>query len=215
MAYAVYSPEIEHRNQLADLCNRRGLVHHAVEIGVDKAGFATRFLSVWKGDTYYAIDPWQTDLPDYEDVISWDRDPDYRIAMAALGRFNDRVIVLRYTSAEAARFIKAFLSFVYIDGNHSPKSLKRDLDLFWEQVQPGGIQAIHDYDTEAFPEIVRIVDEWAVNRGVDLYRTHEPSFPTAYCYKAPVKGLLFNPELAVRVLWRDLMRRRRECGGPS
>ena len=44
------SQEIERRGHFAELCNRRRLLRHAVEIGTEKAGFATRFLDIWKGD---------------------------------------------------------------------------------------------------------------------------------------------------------------------
>ncbi len=77
------SQEIVRRDQFAELCNRRGLLKHAVEIGTEKAGFATRFLETWQGDQLLCIDPWRNELPGYPEM-HWDRAPDFHVAMHAL-----------------------------------------------------------------------------------------------------------------------------------
>jgi len=178
------SQEIERRGHFAELCNRRRLLRHAVEIGTERAAFATTFLEVWKGDKLLCIDPWRNELPDYREM-HWDRAPDFHIAMSALARHNWRVQVFRGTSEEAIRkkIIGWPIDFLYIDANHEYDYVRRDIELFWPHVADNGIMAGHDYDLE-LEGVVRAVNEFAERIGVNVYLTHEPRFKSWYLSKA-------------------------------
>ncbi|NQT11572.1 MAG: class I SAM-dependent methyltransferase [Planctomycetes bacterium] len=177
------SQEIDRREHLADLCNRRRLLRHAVEIGTEKAGFATRFLETWNGDQLLCIDPWQNELPGY-DEMHWDRSCDFHIAMHALGRYNRRVHVFQGTSEEAILkgIIRWPIDFLYIDANHEHEYVKRDIELFWPHVADGGVMAGHDYD-RAMEGVVLAVNGFAERLGVNVYLTHEPRFKSWYISK--------------------------------
>ena len=177
------SQEIDRRGEFAELCNRRGLLRHAVEVGTEKAAFATQFLRNWEGDQLLCIDPWRNELPGY-DEMHWDRAPDFHIAMAALARYNWRVRVFRGTSQAAleADLIKWPIDFCYIDANHQYKHVRQDIEGFWPHVAANGILAGHDYD-QSKPGVVRAVNEFAERLGINAYLTHEPRFTSWYLHK--------------------------------
>lgn len=178
------SQEIGRRGHFADLCNRRRLLRHAVEIGTERAAFATTFLETWKGDKLLCIDPWQNELPGYPEM-HWDRAPDLHIAMNALARHNWRVQVFRGTSEEVIRkkIVGWPIDFLYIDGNHEYDYVRQDIELFWPHVAENGIMAGHDYDVK-LEGVVRAVNEFAEQHNVNVYLTHEPRFKSWYVHKA-------------------------------
>lgn len=186
------SQEIDLRKHFADLCNRRGLLRHAVEIGTEKAAFATTFLETWKGDQLLCIDPWQNELPGYQEM-HWDRSPDFHVAMHALARYNWRVHVFRGTSEEAIQkgIIRWPIDFLYVDANHEYPHVSRDIELFWPHVADHGIMAGHDYDT-AMEGVVRAVNEFAEHLGVNVYLTHEPRFKSWYISKCEALWAAFS-----------------------
>ena len=192
------SQEVDRREQLANLCNRRRLLRHAVEIGTEKAAFAGRFLETWEGDQLLCIDPWQNELPGYGEM-HWDRSPDFHIAMQTLARYNWRAHVFRGTSEEAIKkkIIRWPIDFVYIDANHEYRYVSRDIELFWPHVADNGIMAGHDYDP-AMEGVVRAVNEFAERLGVNVYLTHEARFKSWYISKA-------------EALWAAYQRKMREA----
>ena len=192
------SQEIDRREQFAELCNRRRLLKHAVEIGTERAGFATGFLETWKGDLLLCIDPWRNELPGY-DEMHWDRSPDFHVAMQALARHNDRVQVFRGTSEEAIRnkIIRWPIDFLYIDANHQYEHVRRDIEWFWPHIAKNGVLAGHDYDL-TLEGVVRAVNEFAERLAVNVYLTHEPRFTSWYISKA-------------EALWEEHRRKRHEA----
>lgn len=184
--YAVVkSPEIKTRADFAELCNQHGLLGRAVEIGVDKAAFAVRFLRGWKGNRIDLVDPWAP-LEDCAE-ISRDREADFALAVAALAPFNWRVEIQRCTSEEAARRCRAPLDFVHIDANHDYKHVEQDIDLWWPHVRRGGILAGHDVGDQ-YPGVLQAVREFACREGLTVFLTSD-SPASWYCYK-PVMGTL-------------------------
>jgi|GEM_PF-1513035 len=180
------SQEITRREQLGDLCNRRGAVKYAVEIGVDVGRFAREFLSRWKGFCYLGVDPWEADLPGYAERFDHPREADYQIAAAVLSEFAGRARLLRMTSREAADWVRTRgyeVSLVYIDGNHSYDGCREDLALWWPILSDQGILAGHDYDP-AHDGVIRAVDEFAARAGATVYLTGEPRFRSWYVYKS-------------------------------
>ena len=166
---------IRMREDIAGVLNQLGLTQVAVEVGVDRGGFARDFLSKWDGDCLYCVDPWQTDLPGYVDHISWNREPDYHIAVAALAQFCDRVRILRHTSEQAARMIWHEVDFVYLDADHSYEAVKLDIQTWWPKVRAGGILAGHDWDEE-HPGVEGAVSEFVRERGLELWLTTEARY---------------------------------------
>jgi hypothetical protein len=150
----VYSNEIDTRDDFDILCNWRKLFR-AVEIGVDRAEFATRFLSGWKGHNYLGVDPYLS-YPEFP----WNREADYLFAVARLERLNKNCKLIRETSETAAKLLRSYtggyfadlthVDFIYLDGDHS--------ELWLPLISEIGILAGHDYD-DSHPEVMKAVDE--------------------------------------------------------
>lgn len=193
---ALPSPEINHRNDFAGLCNNHNLLVDAVEIGTHRGVFARNFLTKWKGNMLWCIDPWKDDLEGYKDVICWPRETDYLttlISLAVEPEIHRRSTVIRATSAEAIKMLHPNLrfSFIYIDANHQYEFVKFDIETYYPLLRDGGILAGHDY-TEILPGVIKAVDEFSIKNNLIVYKTFE-SWSSWYLYKPPVPKLIFCP----------------------
>ena len=56
------------------------------------------------------------------------------------------VETINKTSIEAANLISERLDFVYLDGDHSYKNVKKELELYYPKVKSGGLLAGHDFN---------------------------------------------------------------------
>ena len=133
-----------HRNDLPSILKAMHL-RSLVEVGVNQGRFAAFVLGRWDG-LYTGVDPWQT-LTDYNDAVNKrNRLKDYNTAVSSLGRFGERVTLMRMTSEQAApSFDAGSVGAVYLDGNHSKAAVTQDLNTWWPKLQRGGILAGHDY----------------------------------------------------------------------
>ena len=173
------SPEIETRHEFGALCNRQGCLRYAVEVGTDRAEFATKFREAWNGGMLLCIDPY---LPYPE--MDWDREADYQMAVAAMAKWPGRTELFRGTSQEAVdgKRLRWKPDFVYIDGAHDYESVKRDIELFWPQLTSCGILAGHDFDPE-HGGVMQAVTEFAEREQVPVYLTREARFRSWYAYR--------------------------------
>lgn len=179
----IRSPEIEHRNDFADLLNRRGLVVYAVEIGTNQAEFACIFRERWNGAWLLCVDPWR-DMPEY-DEMQYSREEDYAIAVHILSRWPGRVDIFRGTTAEllqSKRLRSHAIEFCYIDADHQYEACAYDIKSMWPLIADNGILAGHDFDEE-HPGVVRAVVEFAQTYDLTIYLTREQRFKSWYTYK--------------------------------
>lgn len=147
---------VNHRWQLGDLLNDRGLVDQVVEVGTHQADFAVHLRRVWKGRCLYCVDPWAVP-PGYEEQVPMlsgsnrgDRNADYREAERRVREWlvadPPRVCLLRAESPGAAEFFPdGGVDMVYLDGDHRDEAVRRDLDAWWPKVRRGGLLAGHDF----------------------------------------------------------------------
>lgn len=157
------------REQLADLCNERGLVH-AVEIGTDRGLYARDFLARWHGEFLFCIDPYEP-----YDQMPHDRTPDLVMACTVLAPHADRCKLIRARSKDATGAIQvAFVNpdFVYIDGAHDRASVETDIATWWPLLKKGGVLAGHDY-VKAAPGVVDAVNALADREGLTVHVIHD------------------------------------------
>ena len=184
------SPEIERREEFAPLCNRMGLRGYAVEVGTERAEFASQFRAEWEGNLMLCIDPWKTGLDDY-DELQWERESDYAMALQRLVKVSPPhkpVEVFRGTVEAALKCsrLRRKPDFVYLDGNHTYEHVVWEIEQFWNRMSPGGILAGHDYDLSHYPGVVRAVQEFSAREGVPVYITPLPvRYKSWYAYKEP------------------------------
>jgi len=145
--------EIQHRDDISEFLNRHDLVGDAVELGTFHGEFAARVLAGWNGRRLNLIDPYrhfqdgeyvdgcaidhQTGKPvDFEEMFC---------ATHALLKDFPPAYFIRQTSAAACpQFDDLSLDFIYVDANHSPKSVREDIGLWWPKLQHGGVMGLHD-----------------------------------------------------------------------
>ena len=136
-----------------------------VEIGV---AFGTHSARLLKEETIvklYSVNPYlhfkQSEYPDGMNFNQPIHDVLYKRAKNLLAPFGERSELLRMTSEKAATlFEEASLDFIYIDGNHTYKHVRKDLNLWWKKVKSGGIFSGDDYPHPGHPGVKKAVDEF-------------------------------------------------------
>lgn len=188
------SVEIWHRDDFPVLCNWRKL-WRAVEVGVDRAEFATMFLERWQGNEYYGIDAYKPYGEFRLGGMPFDRHADFETAIQRLSKHAGRGKLIRLSSVQASGiFADQSVGFIYIDGAHDHKSVAADLAAWWPKVQPGGILAGHDWtDQEAHAGVKQAVTEFAERIGETVYITtvegyNEETCPSWYLYRGGLPG---------------------------
>ena len=128
-----------------------------------------------------SIDPWRSapgeEYADISNVSQPKHEAFLQEAQQRLGRFGERSAIWRMTSAAAAAQIASgSLDFVYLDARHDYESVKRDLELWYDKIRPGGIFAGHDYLDGDLPQgvfgVKSAVDEFFGSKGLDVKSTH-------------------------------------------
>lgn len=158
---------------IPSVLNKNNLNGKGVEIGVFKGQFSKHILNNWTG-TLYMIDPWR-ELDDYIDSSNHKNHPNaYLEAMQSIKGYEDRAFMIRALSSQAVElFEDESLDFVYIDGNHTYKSVKEDMELWFPKLKKGGLFAGHDYldiDWEKPPFSENGIDKhiWTYSNGEQL-----------------------------------------------
>lgn len=121
------------------------------EIGVWKGDYSNLIFKKVKPKRFYLIDPWKY-FPEYNrrwygGSYARNQEDMDRIYKKVVQRFKKKksVIIIKEVSEQASKKIKNnSLDFIYIDGNHSYQHVKRDLELYFPKVKPGGIIAGDD-----------------------------------------------------------------------
>lgn len=179
-----FSKEIHDRYQFGMLCQNRGLLGTAMEIGVHRAVFAGHFLGGWSGAKYIAVDHYlpyfavENHFPHSDNYRS--REVDKQIAHTTLLRFGDRVEWREFDALHALQEQPpGSLDFVYIDGDHVYWSVVQEIGMAWERVKPGGILAGHDF-YHGTPDVLRAVNEFAERENVTVWLTQEAWSPWSW-----------------------------------
>ena len=68
-----------------------------------------------------------------------------RIQNAELKPYKDKVTLIKKTSIDAVNDVPNHVDFVYIDGNHSYRYVKHDVESYYPKVRNGGIIGGHDF----------------------------------------------------------------------
>lgn len=153
-----------------------------VEVGTD-TGINARELLLSRSDLFlYTVDPYLACFG-YEERF----DPGRAIAMREreqrVGEFEQAGCTkhIRLPSVEAAKHFSGnlvhenvsrcmSLHFVYIDGDHSEKAVREDLEAWWPLLLKGGMMACHDFEA---PEVHTPVIQFCKANRLDLQIINE------------------------------------------
>lgn len=157
---------INDRTRLGQWLNENGLIGSGAEIGCAFGGFARIVLSTWRGKQYFMVDPWIVqDSEVYRERTSNVDYRDWYHQCVKLSQQDRRVKLIRSMSVDGSRQIADdSLDWVFIDGNHSYRSVLEDMDAWYRKVKPGGLFSGHDYGNDTnwphFCEVKSAVDRW-------------------------------------------------------
>ena len=114
------------------------------EIGVWIGENAQDMLTIDKEMELYAIDAY-VNIGVTDDTSQGSPDEVKAKAYNRLSVFGDRVKFVYKQSEDAYKdYPDGFFDYVYIDGDHDYKSVKRDIELWYPKVKAGGMLAGHD-----------------------------------------------------------------------
>lgn len=147
-----------------------GPIRKGVEVGVFHGNTAANLLALMPELELYGVDPWsnypaddEQPRPDHVQQLG-DTKTLYwglPIALHQLAVNASRWHPIRLPSVKAARcFDDAELDFVFVDGEHSYRAVKADIEAWWPKIRPGGLLIGHDYDPKRFPGVCRAVDQF-------------------------------------------------------
>jgi predicted O-methyltransferase YrrM len=139
----------------------------SIEIGVAAGDNALSILRELPIERLFLIDPY---IP-YEDWWGHaDYSADYAIAHTKLAEY-PQVVWLRKTSESAIREFRneGAVDFVYIDGDHSYESVKKDITLYYPLIRKNGLIGGHDY-TPYYETVMRAVNEFAEGAKLELHK---------------------------------------------
>jgi len=143
-----------------------GQLLRGIEIGVAVGDNSLSILKEFAVGKLFLIDPY---VPYEFDGRMWDASADYAIAHTKLAEY-PQVVWLRKTSESANREFQneeAF-DFVYIDGDHSYESVKKDITLYYPLIKNNGLIGGHDY-TPYTETVMRAVNEFAEEAKLELH----------------------------------------------
>lgn len=182
------SERIVCREQFGLLLNEMGLIGEAIEIGTYIGEFAIPFLANWKGKMLHVVDPWMP-YKEYQedDKFTVDLADKFAVFKERTHMFSDRIIIHKMMSeAAVSRFMDERLDFIYLDGNHNYDFIKRDIELYWPKLKPGGIFAGHDFEANGkwAQHVRRAVLEFFGGANIPIYYVSGDAH-SWYVYKRP------------------------------
>lgn len=168
--------DVRARDAVMECFRKRGI---GVELGVHLGLNAQELLRHCRPELLHLVDPW-IEIRNDDTKDSWYE----RIDQAEMDGYHDAVVksfapqirrgiveVHRMMSWDAmARFAFNSLDWVYVDGDHSYKAVKRDLEISYAKVKVGGMIGGDDYKLGGWwgDSIVRAVHELLNERPVKL-----------------------------------------------
>ena len=148
---------------LSEVSNNKPLV--GVEIGVAGGDNSKSMLKNLNMKMLYLVDPYMM----YEDGVTTHSSEfiaGFRIVCETLAILPN-VTFIQKKSEDSTKEIPNGLDFVYIDGNHSYESVKRDIGLYYPKVRVGGLIGGHDFESR-FVGLCSAVLEFAKENNLTL-----------------------------------------------
>jgi hypothetical protein len=130
-------------------------------VGTFEGYNASNIIKYCSFDKLYLVDPY---LP-YIDAIgglgNFSKETWNEIFKKVCERMGDKAEVIRSKSVDAAEhFEQETLDFVYLDGDHRPEEVKKDITAWFPKIKASGYIGGHDFSEN---EVQRGVTEWVID----------------------------------------------------
>ena len=140
------------REDFGKFLTERNLLNRGMELGVRDGEFALQILKHWKGKQLYLVDSWQQ-YKGMKNITTKQHIDNMRLTAERMIPHNDifgRISMIRMPSVKASLiFPTHHLDWIYIDADHTTRSVFRDIYFWWHKVRPGGIVAGHDWQIDS------------------------------------------------------------------
>lgn len=117
---------------------------HVVEVGVFKGENAENILKNLNVEKIYLIDPYLKYENYNENYKNFVLDEAEKHAKKRLAKYKNKITWVDKFSDDAIKDIPNNIDFIYIDGNHNYKYVKKDIENYFPMVKKEGILAGHD-----------------------------------------------------------------------
>jgi len=144
--------------------NQKDLV--GLEIGVDEGLNTLNILKNLNIKKLYLVDPYE--FIEYDSGLKVDWSKHKKTAIKRLEPYKTQINFIFKSDVDAVDDVPNDLDFVYVDGNHDYKYVKRDIELYYPKVKVGGIFGGHDFSTASFG-CCRAVIEFAEKKNLKFY----------------------------------------------
>lgn len=165
-----------------------------LEVGVAWGYHAEHILLNLPGIVYTGIDPYFSGYDEndafpifvaqlFRDNQQSSMDRLYQAVKMELNeKFPGRATLVREKSIDWIEKQTDKFDVIFLDGDHTYETVKRELSGFWNKVNEGGVLAGDDYD---WPEVKEAVDEFAKENNLDLKFLSKESrgYPTYFFHK--------------------------------
>jgi hypothetical protein len=139
MEYEQLITAVRHRRDIPNLCNALGFTGHGAEIGVQYGEFSVWMLAKSNLSVFYSVDYW--DHPKRDSLANM---ADYMTAVARIGQYCGRSVIMRMEHTKAANIIPdKSLDFVYFDIGFDKASVTEGIETWWPKVRNGGLFCGH------------------------------------------------------------------------
>ena len=143
-----------------------------IEIGTFDGWNALSILRNLNIKKLYLIDPYFT-YQDFEEFVNGQEYLNKREKQAhkLLRKYKSKIVWIKDTSDNALKLIKERADFIYIDGNHKYKFVKKDINNYYKILKSKGILAGHDIENGLMPHegVTKAVLEFINKFKLKLY----------------------------------------------
>jgi Methyltransferase domain len=167
------------RNDLGSLLKPGAI---CAEIGVWRGYFSVQMLQ-WPVEKLVLVDAWRRQVWSADEQVSdEEHEKNYAETMYNVRGSLDRVVVMRMTSAEAAKmFPVSYFDLVNIDACHDYPHVTEDLTLWGPLVKPDGFLCGHDYTKNADAKkwgfgVVEAVDDFCIKSEWEMTHLTQEDF---------------------------------------
>ncbi len=117
-----------------------------IEVGVNRGMNSWYMLTECSNiETIIGIDHFQPYVDWDRPISKLEQDLNYKILLENMSSMKHRFNLIKDTSDNAANLLEDdAYDFVFLDADHSMKSVLKDLDNYWPKIKSGGIIAGHD-----------------------------------------------------------------------
>lgn len=156
------------------------------EIGVFKGEFSKVILDVLQPVELHLVDIFDGQMCSGDkdgNNITWaNLNNEYELLCSKYKDYKNIFIHKGFSYNIVSSFEDNYFDMIYIDGDHSYDGVKIDLQISYNKVKKGGYIFGHDYTVSMFEGVVRAVNEFCEEKGLNIDYITKDGCPT-FCIK--------------------------------